>query len=578
MSNRRPVIPLVTLQAIAILGLAGATAAIYWTGQVTASDQVENIQQTARDLHAQLTDSTWQPFAYSVDRDRAHIDKAIRAIGAAEAHLNAIRTQIPESTNQIEIAAKELENVSEIVSIIGRASTDADLSSALEELSDSRETIDTVALELERLALLRAKTHYEDQLQRNLLLWAAGLVAVLVTAWLARRNVLLNQAGVDDDRRVVVRDLTDALKNSLDGKSDGETKVELKPVDDYRSLYDLTSQAISTLDELRKANQKIKRRSSFLQDLQEALSIADSEEQVFEKTAKAARIAYQGSDFSLLLIDPTSSRLRPQREDRRPVCEVATPEGCPALFKGKSVHSPPKSDTSINRCPRIKNDPDVASCAPLFVAGKGAAVAQLSRYSPEDASFDDLEALALATAARLGVVRSLAEQKAEAVTDPLTGLANKRAMDERLAALDAAKTPYAVIFGDLDHFKNINDTYGHETGDRCLQTFADVLRRASRDSDLPCRKGGEEFVLILPHAGMKAGLAVAMRIRAFLADASSKMGLPFTASLGVASRPDHGNTYDSVIRAADAAMYDAKEAGRDQVVPAFVRSNLEAAR
>ena len=107
-----------------------------------------------------------------------------------------------------------------------------------------------------------------------------------------------------------------------------------------------------------------------------------------------------------------------------------------------------------------------------------------------------------------------AERELAAGTDSLTELANRRAMDEHLRRLDGAEVPYTVIVADLDHFKQINDTHGHDVGDRCLQLFADILKEACRDTDIACRPGGEEFSLILSGAGTDAGMAVASRIRA----------------------------------------------------------------
>ena len=164
------------------------------------------------------------------------------------------------------------------------------------------------------------------------------------------------------------------------------------------------------------------------------------------------------------------------------------------------------------------------------------------------------------------------------MTDHLTGLANRRLYEQRVSDLDAAGIPYCLVMADLDHFKALNDRYGHDVGDRCLEIFSDVVKDACRDSDLPCRLGGEEFVMVLPGVGVKAGLSVAMRIRAYLADAVNHSPAPYTVSLGVAARPEHGNSAEAVLRAADAALYDAKEAGRNQVVPARMHTNLEAAR
>jgi diguanylate cyclase (GGDEF)-like protein len=129
-----------------------------------------------------------------------------------------------------------------------------------------------------------------------------------------------------------------------------------------------------------------------------------------------------------------------------------------------------------------------------------------------------------------------------------------------------------VITADLDHFKSINDTHGHDVGDKCLQLFANILHEVSRDTDTAARPGGEEFALILSGAGVDAGMAVASRIRAMLAQATRRQGPHFTASLGIAARPQHGDRAEEVLRSADVALYDAKDQGRDQCVAAVPMS------
>jgi diguanylate cyclase (GGDEF)-like protein len=186
-----------------------------------------------------------------------------------------------------------------------------------------------------------------------------------------------------------------------------------------------------------------------------------------------------------------------------------------------------------------------------------------------------LEALSTAVGVRTGVVRNLAERELAAGTDPLTELANRRAMDEHMRRLDDAGVPYTVIVADLDHFKSINDTHGHDVGDRCLQLFADILKEACRDTDIACRPGGEEFALILSGAGTDAGMAVASRIQAMLAQESRRQGPIFTASLGIANRPIHGEQSEEILRSADVALYDAKDQGRDRCVVAGVPMSLE---
>jgi diguanylate cyclase (GGDEF)-like protein len=119
---------------------------------------------------------------------------------------------------------------------------------------------------------------------------------------------------------------------------------------------------------------------------------------------------------------------------------------------------------------------------------------------------------------------------------------------------------------DLDHFKALNDTYGHEIGDRALRRFAEVLSDNVRGHDIVARVGGEEFVLVYPETDLDRAMEIIERIRAALALAISEAGLPaFTCSFGVASS-SVAEDVDSIIRVADAGLLTAKEEGRDRVV------------
>ncbi len=120
---------------------------------------------------------------------------------------------------------------------------------------------------------------------------------------------------------------------------------------------------------------------------------------------------------------------------------------------------------------------------------------------------------------------------------------------------------------DLDHFKTINDLHGHPAGDEVLRRFAALLRQAARSSDLCCRYGGEEFLLLLPGMDKTGALARAESLRQTLAAAPGGVA-PVTASFGVASFPADGDDARALVQAADAALYRAKHGGRNRVEPA----------
>ena len=155
-----------------------------------------------------------------------------------------------------------------------------------------------------------------------------------------------------------------------------------------------------------------------------------------------------------------------------------------------------------------------------------------------------------------------------AATDGLTGLLNQRALHERLAEEFARASchqqPLSVLMLDLDHFKIINDTRGHEAGDDALRAMADVLRGAARESDVVGRCGGEEFIVVLPQTDAGSARPVAERIRAAVEAADGPLNA-VTVSIGVCALcPDHAD-FAVLLRCVDAALYRSKAAGRNQV-------------
>ncbi len=178
----------------------------------------------------------------------------------------------------------------------------------------------------------------------------------------------------------------------------------------------------------------------------------------------------------------------------------------------------------------------------------------------------DLESLVAARTQEL--VEKNQQLEILSVTDKLTGLFNRRKLDElmeeELARSRRYAVPLAIIMVDIDHFKRVNDTYGHGAGDIVLTGVADVLRGSTRDSDAVGRLGGEEFVVLCRHSTRDGGMVAAENLRATI-EANAFTGVdPITASFGVAAFRD-GDTAASLLGRADAALYRAKNDGRNRV-------------
>ncbi len=189
-----------------------------------------------------------------------------------------------------------------------------------------------------------------------------------------------------------------------------------------------------------------------------------------------------------------------------------------------------------------------------------------------DAVRPTLEVLASHVAVSLANARMLKRLEEMATTDGLTGLFNKRALSEigqqKLRSANRFQKPLSLLVCDIDHFKRVNDTYGHDIGDLVIKGFGEVLKRVKRDTDAVGRFGGEEFVIVCEETDERGAAQLAERIRSELAETKfhSELG-PFsvTCSVGVAPFPNAGESWDALFKATDEALYASKRGGRNKV-------------
>ncbi len=165
-----------------------------------------------------------------------------------------------------------------------------------------------------------------------------------------------------------------------------------------------------------------------------------------------------------------------------------------------------------------------------------------------------------------GLNKKMGKLSLENITDPLTSLINRRGMQARLNEWEAERQPFSVIMCDIDHFKQVNDTFGHAVGDQVLQFVAKHMLESSREGDLVCRVGGEEFMLLLPNTDLSLAKNAAERLRLRIAnDVCSSIGQAVTLSFGVSSWIPGQASITEVTNSADLALYSAKKAGRNRV-------------
>lgn len=329
-------------------------------------------------------------------------------------------------------------------------------------------------------------------------------------------------------------------------------------------------------------------RSVFSTKLTKALDMADSEQQACTVVARAMGQISSQHSMELLLSDSSNAHLERAAvhpELGSPGCLVGSPFACTAVRRGHSVSF--ENSDALDACLNLQGRPQgqvSATCVPITFMGRALgvlhALGPVSEPIPELAR-EQLNTLGLQVGARIGTVRAFDSSQRQAHTDSLTGATNRRAAENRLRELVRAREPFALVMADLDHFKLLNDTHGHQAGDDALRLFTDVVRECARQTDLSCRWGGEEFAFVLVGSDMHQAEQWVNRVRHRLVDALSRRGLPaFTASFGIVDS-SHSPALDEMITAADMALYKAKREGRDRACcaqPSDPRVQMETVR
>jgi diguanylate cyclase (GGDEF)-like protein len=301
--------------------------------------------------------------------------------------------------------------------------------------------------------------------------------------------------------------------------------------------------------------------------------MADTEEDAYRVLARAMKAIATDLPTELLLAD--SSRAHLERATQHPDagapgCDVESPFSCMAVRRGNPVIFP--DSEALNACARLRGRPCgaiSAVCVPVSFMGRALGVLHASGPAgkpPTSRQVAQLTTLGMQAGARIGTVRAFHSTQRRATTDSLTGLPNRSRAEEQVRSLSAGGTAFALVLADLDHFKRLNDSRGHEAGDQALRVFAETLRLSLRDGDMAARWGGEEFVLILARAAAADAREVADRVRAKLAERLLAGSIPtFTSSFGIADTTMSAR-FEELLRLADEALYCAKEAGRDCAV------------
>ncbi len=323
--------------------------------------------------------------------------------------------------------------------------------------------------------------------------------------------------------------------------------------------------------------------NSLLNELGDLLQVCRTVDEAYPVIARYAQQLVPVGSGALYLVHETDDpveRVAAWGETPPAETELVFNE-CWALRRGR-LHVVQDSRNDLN-CAHLRAPlPNKYLCIPLIAQGDTIGLLHLRPVKGETATLtshlEDYQRVSQVIAEQIALALSnlsLRDKlRSQAIRDPLTGLFNRRYMEETLdrEIRRAARhgTPVSVVMFDIDHLKQVNDSFGHDAGDIILQNLGDLLMKAFRGEDVPCRYGGDEFTIVLPEATVSESFRRAEQFR----EAFKKMDFslegrhfgPLTLSIGIAAFPEHGATVERLLQTADAASYSAKIQGRDRVM------------
>jgi diguanylate cyclase (GGDEF)-like protein len=328
-----------------------------------------------------------------------------------------------------------------------------------------------------------------------------------------------------------------------------------------------------------------RRRSETINRFQTLLVTSNSMEEIYSVVARICEEIFppgaSGAIYRMAASRDLATRVAQWNWPDAANGRVLHPEDCRAIRAGKPYFA--SSDSLELPCQHTQQlgvPVKRGICLPLSAHGDILGVLQLCRFG--EITSDAASARDIGTAVVIGEQLSLSmanmqlheKLRNQSIRDPLTGLFNRRYLEEtmqrELARSARNGQPLAVVAIDVDHFKRFNDSHGHEAGDKVLIELAAVLRQGIRSTDIACRFGGEEFVLLMPDSPLTATVERIEAIRRQVQQLRVTVnGIPLeaiTISGGIAIAPTHGESGDVLLRNADTALYQAKHTGRDRAV------------
>ena len=386
-----------------------------------------------------------------------------------------------------------------------------------------------------------------------------------------------------EDQKQSQQILEEQIKARTIELADANTRLQEEIWEKDLARKELDRQNEKMMNELKERSQ----RATLLAKLGELLQTCTSREEVFSAGLGFAPRIFPHTRGAIALLNGgrNLAEVVGSWSDCQLPAAVFEPNACWALRTGHP-HLVVAGDNTA-RCAHAAGVKPTYLCIPILAQGEALGTLHV-QTSDEKPSLGEAELSFKTTfAEQIGLsianIRLREALRTQSIRDPLTGLYNRRYLEEMLEReirrAVRAEQSLGILMLDLDHFKKINDTYGHDAGDAVLRETASFLVKSIRAEDIVCRFGGEEFVVILPTAGLESARSRAERIRSKLREVivlhqGQSVGV-ITVSVGVSALPTHGTCGKDLLQAADAALYCAKREGRDRVVTAQIVETAE---
>ena len=316
------------------------------------------------------------------------------------------------------------------------------------------------------------------------------------------------------------------------------------------------------------------RESALLLQLGELLQMARSLDEAYQVTGEMLPAFFPGLSGRVCLANREGNLVETRASwgAAKGGDDVFGRDACWALRRGQAHHVEPGNAI---RCAHAHETAVASSCLPLTANGEVLGILELSAESAiDEATARRAQLVSEHLALSLSNLRLAETLRHQSTRDPLTGLFNRRYTEEtlerELKRAERAHEPVSLLLIDVDHFKRFNDNFGHDAGDHVLKELASVLNRRTRGSDVVCRLGGEELLVVLPGAGLEVAGRKAEEVRTAVERLElmhlGKLLGPLTVSIGVSACPPFGASPAELLKVADQALYRAKGEGRNRVV------------